>query len=65
MKFLIKKEVQPDGRIGFWEKVEQLGGKYLRVVLCQCVVNDLVLGFRHLLSPVFPIVPNRATGVRT
>jgi len=32
VKFLIKKEVQPDGRIGFWEKVEQLGGKYLRVV---------------------------------
>lgn len=28
----IKKEVQPDGRIRFWGKVEQLGGKYLRVV---------------------------------
>jgi len=29
----IKKEVQPEGRIRFWGKVEQLGGKYLRVVI--------------------------------
>ena len=28
----IKKEVQPDGRIRFWGKVEELGAKYLRVV---------------------------------
>ena len=28
----IQKEVQPDGRIRFWGKVEELGGKYLRVV---------------------------------
>ena len=28
----IKKEVQTDGRIRFWGKVEELGGKYLRVV---------------------------------
>jgi hypothetical protein len=28
----VKKEVQPDGRIRFWGKVEELGGKYLRVV---------------------------------
>jgi hypothetical protein len=28
----IKKEVQPDGRIRFWGKVEELGRKYLRVV---------------------------------
>ena len=28
----IKKEIQPDGRIRFWGKVEELGGKYLRVV---------------------------------
>lgn len=27
-----KKEVQRDGRIRFWGKVEELGGKYLRVV---------------------------------
>ncbi len=28
----IKKEVQSDGRIRFWGKVEELEGKYLRVV---------------------------------
>ena len=28
----IKKEVQTDGWIRFWGKVEELGGKYLRVV---------------------------------
>jgi len=28
----IKKEVQEDGRIRFWGKVEELGEKYLRVV---------------------------------
>ncbi|MFB0532198.1 MAG: hypothetical protein ACETVU_00850 [Desulfatiglandales bacterium] len=28
----VKKEVQPDGRIRFWGQVEELGGKYLRVV---------------------------------
>jgi len=28
----VKEEVQPDGRIRFWGKVEELGGKYLRVV---------------------------------
>ena len=28
----IKKEVQPDGRIRFWGKVEVLGNRYLRVV---------------------------------
>lgn len=28
----IKREVQPDGRIRFWAKVEKLGNKYLRVV---------------------------------
>ena len=28
----IKKEVQPDGRIRFWGKVEELGNRYLRVV---------------------------------
>ena len=28
----IKKEIQPDGRIKFWGKMEELGGKYLRVV---------------------------------
>jgi len=28
----IKKEVQPDGRIRFWGKVEGLGSRYLRVV---------------------------------
>jgi len=27
-----KKEVQSDGRIRFWGKVEELGGKYLRIV---------------------------------
>ena len=27
-----KKEVQPDRRIRFWGKVEELGEKYLRVV---------------------------------
>ena len=27
-----KKEVQPNGRIRFWRKIEELGGKYLRVV---------------------------------
>ncbi len=27
-----KKEVQPNGRIRFWKKIEELGGKYLRVV---------------------------------
>ena len=27
-----KKEVQPEGRIRFWGKIEELGGKYLRVV---------------------------------
>ena len=30
-----KKEVQPDGRIRFWGRVEELGGKYLRVVTLQ------------------------------
>ena len=28
----IKKEIQPDGRIRFWAKVEELEGKCLRVV---------------------------------
>jgi len=27
-----KKEIQPDGRIRFWGRVEELEGKYLRVV---------------------------------
>ena len=27
-----RKEVQPNGRIRFWRKIEELGGKYLRVV---------------------------------
>ena len=27
-----KKEIQPEGRIRFWGKIEELGGKYLRVV---------------------------------
>ena len=27
-----KKEVQPNGRIRFWRKIEELGGKYLRVI---------------------------------
>ena len=27
-----KKEIQPEGRIRFWAKVEELGNKYLRVV---------------------------------
>ena len=30
-----KKEVQPDGRIRFWGRVEELRGKYLRVVTLQ------------------------------
>ena len=30
-----KKEVQPDGRIRFWGRVEELGGKYSRVVTLQ------------------------------
>jgi len=30
-----KKEVQPDGRIRFWGRVEELEGKYLRVVTLQ------------------------------
>lgn len=28
----MKKEIQPDKRIRFWGKVEELKGKYLRVV---------------------------------
>ena len=28
----LKKEIQPDGRIRFWAKVQELGDKYLRVV---------------------------------
>jgi len=28
----IKKEVQPDSRVRFWGKIEELGDKYLRVV---------------------------------
>ncbi len=28
----IKKEVQANGRIRFWGKVEEFGGRYLRVV---------------------------------
>ena len=32
VKFPIKKEVQSDGRIRFWAKVEELKGKYLRVI---------------------------------
>ena len=28
----LKKEIQLDGRVRFWAKVEELGGKYLRVV---------------------------------
>ncbi|MGD0061691.1 MAG: hypothetical protein ABSD58_19965 [Verrucomicrobiia bacterium] len=28
----LKCEVQPDGRIRFWGKVPELGGRYLRVV---------------------------------
>ncbi len=32
MQHPIKKEVQPDGRIRFWGKAEELEGKYLRVV---------------------------------
>jgi len=31
----IQKEVQPDGRIRFWGKVEELGGKYLRVLILE------------------------------
>lgn len=31
----VKKEVQSDGRICFWAKVEELEGKYLRVVTLQ------------------------------
>ena len=27
-----RKEIQPDGRVKFWGKVEELGEKYLRVV---------------------------------
>lgn len=27
-----KKEIQPNGRIRFWGKIEELGDKYLRVV---------------------------------
>jgi len=27
-----KKEVQPDGRIRFWGRIDEYGGKYLRVV---------------------------------
>jgi hypothetical protein len=27
-----KKEVQPDGRIRFWGRIEEHGGRYLRVV---------------------------------
>lgn len=27
-----RKEIQPDGRIRYWAKVEERGGKYLRVV---------------------------------
>lgn len=27
-----KREVQSGGRIRFWDKIEELGGKYLRVV---------------------------------
>jgi hypothetical protein len=27
-----KKEIQPDGRIRFWGKIEEHGGRYLRVV---------------------------------
>ena len=32
MKNHIQKEVQEDGRIRFWGKVEELGEKYLRVI---------------------------------
>jgi len=32
MQTSIKKEVQPDGRIRFWAKLEKFGDKYLRVV---------------------------------
>jgi hypothetical protein len=28
----LQREVQPDGRIRFWGKVPELGGRYLRVV---------------------------------
>ncbi|MER3447737.1 MAG: hypothetical protein C4291_13290 [Candidatus Dadabacteria bacterium] len=28
----LRKEAQPDGRIRFWGKIEELGGRYLRVV---------------------------------
>lgn len=28
----LKKEAQPDGRIRFWGKIEEMGNKYLRVV---------------------------------
>jgi hypothetical protein len=27
-----RKEIQPDGRVKFWGKIEELGEKYLRVV---------------------------------
>ena len=30
-----KKMIQPDGRIRFWGKVEELGDRYLRVVTLQ------------------------------
>ena len=32
LKNFEKKEIQADGRIRFWAKVEELGGRYLRVV---------------------------------
>jgi len=28
----LKREIQPDGRIRFWGKVEELKGRYLRVI---------------------------------
>lgn len=30
-----KREIQPDGRIRFWGRVEEFGGKYLRVVILE------------------------------
>lgn len=30
-----RKEIQPDGRIRFWAKVEELGNRYVRVVVLE------------------------------
>ncbi|MCX5867945.1 MAG: hypothetical protein NT009_10830 [Proteobacteria bacterium] len=32
IKIPIKKEIQSDGRIRFWGKVEELEGKYIRII---------------------------------